>query len=806
MESLLKDLRYGVRSLARSGSLSLAALLTLALGIGANTAIFSVVDGVLLRPLPFPEPERLVAAYADYRERGGPEREWLSYPNFADLRATPLFEGLAGYGQWGPTLSGRGVAESLKGAQVSAGMFSEVLGVPPALGRAFEAADDQPGAAPVVLLSHSLWARRFGSDPVVLGSSLILDGAPYTVIGVMPEGLRPPVVPDAELWSPLAAGFGPSIDSRGSANMRAIGRLRDGVSLETAQATADGLAAQLQQEYPEANTGVGYLLRPLHADVVASADTALWVLLGAVGLILLIACVNVANLLLTRGEARRAELAVRAALGAGRGRIARQLLTESLLLAVAGGLAGFLLAVWGTRLLVAMAPEGTPRLDGVAVDARVLAFTALAALLSGLLFGALPSLRAARTDVVAGLRQGGRGGSGSRRGLQSALVVSQVALALVLLVGSGLLLRTFARLQSVDPGYRTENRLSLLVALPDDGYAEPESRSRFYNRLIERLEALPGIAAAAATSTIPMSGNDGDVNFAVEGRPLPPPGEEKAVWFRRVTPGYFELMGIGITAGRSFRESDSADAPRVAIINETLARREFPGEDPIGRRLNVNRADAPVWREIVGVARDIKNFGIRGESRNAMYLPHDQVPSTFMSVVVATSIAPEAAVPMVREEIAALDPRLAASGVATLESLLSRTLAPDRFVATLLTLFALVALTLAGVGLYGVVSYDVARRSREMGIRMALGAAAPEILGLVLRETLLLVAGGVAIGALAGAFLTRVMESLLFGVSPRDPVTLAGVVLVLALVGVGAAALPARRAARREALAALHAD
>jgi putative ABC transport system permease protein len=796
MDNLLADLRYGARSLLRSGSLSVAALLTLALGIGANTALFSVVDGILLRPLPFPEPERLVAAYADYSARGGPEREWLSYPNFADLREAGVFRELAGYGGWGPTLAGAGVAESLNAAQVSSGMFADVLGVRPVLGRGFSSEDDRPGAEPVVLLSHGLWARRFGSDPAIVGSSIVLDGATHTVIGVLPEGLRPPFLPAAELWSPLAPGFGASIDSRGSANMRAIGRLPDGVSLERARDGALQLARRLELEYPDANTGVGYSLQPLREDLVASAETALWVLLGAVGLILLIACVNVANLLLARGASRRAEIAVRAALGAGRARIARQLLTESALLAGAGGLLGFLVAIWGTQLLVAMAPEGTPRLQEVAVDGRVLGFAAATALLSGLLFGLMPALRAARGDLVSGLKQGGRSGAGPRRGLQSALVVGQVALALVLLVGSGLLLRSFATLQAVEPGFRIENRLSLSLVLPEEAY-DREARSRFYDRLIARLEALPGIEGAAAVSSVPMSGNDGDVNFIVQGRPLPPPGEEQAVWMRRVTPGYLELMGIGIAAGRSFRESDDATAPPVVIINETMARQQFPGLDPVGQRLNVNRFDAPVWREIVGVARDIKNFGVRSGSRNAMYMPHDQVPSRFMSVVVATRFDPEAAIPMIRSEIAKLDPQLAASGVTTLERIVRESLAPDRFVATLL---------LAGVGLYGVISYDVARRTREMGIRMALGAGAAAIVRLVLRDTLALVAGGIATGGLAGAFAARLMESLLFGVSPHDPGTLAAVVLVLVVVGAGAAALPARRAARREALRGLQAD
>jgi len=453
-----------------------------------------------------------------------------------------------------------------------------------------------------------------------------------------------------------------------------------------------------------------------------------------------------------------------------------------------------------------VAPAATPRLDAVTVDLRVLAFTAVAAVASGLLFGALPSIRASRIDLTRALKQTGRDAVEGRSRVQSGLVVGQVALALVLLVGSGLLLRTLSRLQAVDLGFGVENRLTFTVNLPQDGYAERSERSLFYNRLVERLEALPGVLGTAASTTVPLSGNDADVNFLIEGQPLPRPGEKEAVWLRRVTPGYFDLMEIGLVAGRPFLPSDGAEAAPVVIVNETLARAKFPDGDAVGRRLNINPFDEPVWREIVGVARDVKNFGVRQGSRYAMYTPQEQIPSPFMSVVVRTAMDPEAAVPMLRREISALDPRLAASGVTTLDSLVRGALAPDRFLAGLLSLFAGVALLLAAVGLYGVVSYDVTRRQREMGIRMAMGATAGEIVSLVLRGTMSRVALGIGIGLVAGAFVTRLFESLLFGVSQRDPLTIAGVVLLLAGVGLAAAALPALRATRREALAALHVD
>ena len=698
------------------------------------------------------------------------------------------------------------MAESLTASRVSAGMFSDVLRVQPVLGRTFQPTDDAPGAAPVVLLSHRFWRDRFGGSSGVPGETLILDGVAHSVVGVMPEGLRPPVQPNAELWAPLAPAYGVSLQYRGAANTRAIGRLQDGVSLERARTVARSLGATLAEEYPEDNTGVGYGVHPLHSELVAAAETALWVLLGAVGLILLIACVNVANLLLARGAARGGELAMRAALGAGRTRIVRQLLTESVVLGCAGGALGFLLAIWGTQLLVAAGPQGTPRLETVAVDLRVLAFTACVALTSGVLFGALPALRASRVDLAAFLKQTGRDAVGGSTRAQSGLVVGQVALALVLLVGSGLLLRSLSRLQAVDLGFGVANRLSLTVNLPQDGYAERADRALFFDRLVGRLESLPGILGAAATTTVPLSGFDADLNFLIEGEPIFAPGEEEAIWFRRVTPGYFDLMEIRIVAGRPFLPSDGAEAAPVVIVNETFARTKFPDGDAVGRRLSINPFDEPVWREIVGVARDVKNFGIREGSRYALYTPHEQIPSPFVSVVVRTAMDPEAAIPMLRREIADLDPRLAAAGVTTLERLVRGALAPDRFLALLLSLFAALALLLAGVGLYGVVSYDVARRRREMGIRMAMGATAGEIVGLVLRGTMSRVALGIAIGIAGGAFVTRLLEGLLFGVSPRDPLTVAGVVAVLAGVGLVAAALPAWRATRREALAALHVE
>ncbi|NIR46297.1 MAG: ABC transporter permease [Gemmatimonadetes bacterium] len=796
-----------MRALWRSPVISVVAVMTLALGIGANTAIFSVVDGILLRPLPYPEPDRLVAVWSDQTERGGPRREWLSYPDFADLRELDsVFEDVAVYAGWAPTLTGVGEAMSLAGADVTAGMFSTVLQVEPARGRTFRPEDDRPGAPGVVVLSHGLWSRAFGSDPSIIGRTVSLDAAPYTVIGVMPPDFRPPFLPNAEIWRPMTPNLGGFVESRNSAIIRGLGRLRPGVSLATARAQADLLADQLAVAYPE-SADTGFFIYPLQDDIVTPVRTALHVLLGAVGLILLIACVNVANLLLARGASRRGELAVRAALGAGRWRIVRQLLTESVTLAAAGGAVGLLLAVWGTRLLVALAPAGTPRIESVTVDLRVLAFTGAISLAAGLAFGLLPALRAGRPEVMETLKEGGRGGGADSavpgRRIQNALVISQVALALTLLVGAGLLLRSFAALGSVDLGFQTEERLTAQINLPRSRYETGEERAAFFRQLLERLEALPGVEAAAATATVPLTGFNSDVSFTIEGRPRPEPGQEPAVWYRRITPGYFDVMGIRLLSGRPFAESDHADAPPVVIINESFARRHFPGVNPVGLRINLNDPDDPIWREIVGVAANIKNFGIRVDSRNALYLPYYQSRSLRMALVLEVSRDPAALSRTVRREIANIDPLLAATGIATLDSIVSADLAPDRFVTFLLTLFAALAMILAVIGLYSVVSYSVARRLREVGIRMALGAGSAHIVRLVVGRSLLLVGAGIAMGLAGALVLTRLMEGLLFGVSASDPLTFAAVAVLLTVAAGAAASIPARRAAHLDAMSVL---
>ena len=805
--TFLRDVRYALRSALKNPGPTAVIVLTLGLGIGASTAIFSVVDGIMLRPLPFPEPHRLVTVWADYSARTGRLREWLNIPGFYDLRREEeVFEEIAVWGGWGPTLTGLGDAEALVGAELSAGMFSGVLQVPPTLGRAFLPEDDEPGAPLVVMLSHGFWSRVFGGDPNAVGTTVSLNDTPFTVIGVMPPGFRPPFIPAAEVWAPILQNATTNSCGRGCAGWRSFGRLMPGVSLETARERTAALARRLGEEFPQSNTGVGYALFPMHTELVREASTALWVLLGAVGLVLLIACVNVANLLLARTTVRQSELAVRAALGAERGRIMRQLLTESTVLALLGGSLGMAIAAVGTKFLVALAPAGTPRIGEVVVDLRILAFAGAITMLSTFLFGLLPALRASRTDLHEVLKTGGRGQDIGIRGrmVTSGLVVGQVAIALMLLVGAGLLLRSLSELNSVDLGFDEENVLTVQLGLPSTRYPDRAASTTFFLELERRLGAMPGVTSVGATNTIPLSGNDGDVNFHVEGTPLPAPGEAApAVWFRRVTPGYFETMGIRIVRGRAFRPGDDPQAPRVIMINETLAAQHFPDQNPVGLRINVNSRANPVWREIVGVAQDVKNFGVTRGSRNAMYAPYSQVASPFMTMVMRTSVDPASLIPTARSVVAAMDPNLASGSMTPMKSIVRGSLGSERFITQLLSLFAAVALLLAVVGLYGVVSYSVSRRIHEIGVRIALGAADGDIRKLIVGKSLALVAVGVGTGVAGALLLTRTMAGLLFGVSATDPTTFGATVVLLGVVAAVASAIPAQRAVRVDPITVL---
>ena len=799
LDGVRRDVSFAARQVLRNPGFSTIAILTIAIAIGSTTSIFSVVDGIMLRPLPFDEPDELVMIWADYTRRDvvlpDKRREWLSWMNFQDFRdEVDAVESAAAFTDWFPTITGEGTtAEQLSGGAFSIGMFSDILGVEPALGRNFRPEEDRPDGPLVVILSDGFWRRALAADPGVLNQTIRLNEQPFTIVGIMPPNFRPPPFLGTDLWTPLQLDE-TNGGGRGGAYLRAMGRLADGATLELARAQATQLGARLEVEYPEANVDTGYNLYPLQFDMVQSASSALWVLLGAVGFVLLIGCVNVANLLLARGSTRQGELAVRVAMGAGRRRVLSQLMTESLMLAAIGGAAGIVLAFAGTDALVRLAPAGTPLLDQVAVDGRILGFAALVTMLTGALVGVLPALRAARTEPAYALREGGRSGAttGSHR-VRNGLVIGQVGLALMLLVGAGLLLRSFQNLRQVDLGFDPEGVLSMQVPLAPVRYPEATDRVDFFARLEARLATLPGVVATGSVTNLPMAGLDGDNNFYVEGAAPPRPGLEPAVWLRRATPGYFDAMGIEIVSGRGFTASDDAEATRVIIVNQTLERDYFDGQ-AIGKRLNVNDPANPVWREIVGVAKDIKNFGIKAESRNAMYIPYAQAPTTTMYTTVRTTLDPESLINSIRSEVNAIDPSVALSGVQPMDELVSGSLATDRFTTSLLSGFAIVALLLAVVGLYGVVSYSVSTRLREMGVRIALGAPRGDIRKLVLRWALGLALGGIVVGAAGALGLTRLMGGLLFGVGSADPVTFVSVSLVMAAAAVLASIVPAIRA------------
>ena len=815
MTSLLQDMRFGVRRLLKSPGFTLVAVASLALGIGANTAIFSLVNTVLLRPLPVARPERLVSvsvlgkddsmlafsypSYKDFRDRGGDVLSGL----FAE-RLSPM------------SLSRGGSNERVWGYLVT-GNYFEVLGVAAAQGRTFTPEEDRAAlSSPVAVISHACWQRRFGADPSVVGRDVLLNGRTFRVVGVMPEGFAgTEIVYTPEVWVPMTmqAWIEPGnewLERRSTQNIFAVGRLKDGVSVEQAQASLNRLAEQLGREYPDTNEGQkivlvppGFIIPQLRGAVVGFAA----VLMGVVGLVLLIACTNLASLLLARASARRKEIALCVALGASRWRLVRQLLTESLLLALAGGGAGLLLAVWILSLVAAYRPPlDIPVWIEAAVDWRVLLFTLCASLLTTLLFGLAPALQATRTDLIPALKDtGGRAGR-SRSRLRSALVVAQVTLSLVLLVAAGLTMRALARLQTTSPGFEVENGLVASYDLSLQGYDEARGRE-FLRRLVERVRQVPGVRAASLTDLFPLSLNYSSNDVYIEGRPGGRGANVPLAMVASVEQGYFDAMGIPVVAGRPFGERDTSGAPRVVVVNETFARRFFPGADPareaVGKRIS-SAGDGGPWSEIVGVAKDGKYWTIGEAPQMFVYSPLAQSYSPAGTLVVRTAGGdPRALIPALNAEVRALDPALPLFDVKTVEEHMGVSLFPARVAAALLGSFGLLALLLAGVGVYGVVSYAAARRTREIGIRMALGARPRDVLRLVAGGGMLLVALGVALG-LAGAFaLTRFMEGLLYGVSATDPFTFALVVFVLLAVALLACLVPARRATKVDPMIAL---
>jgi putative ABC transport system permease protein len=813
MNILWQDLRYAARMLLKKPGFTLIAVITLALGIGANTAIFSVVNAVLLRPLPYAEPGRLVALWESNKQKLD-SRNSISYPNFFDWRAqNQSFELMASYYTSGMALTGVATPVNLRSAVVSPDLFA-VLGVNPQLGRWFVAEEEKPGAR-VAVISHSLWQRQFGGDPNIVGRALALSGKPFNVVGVMPAGFQFPIEAEpVEVWVSSSVDGEKSDpkepamnEQRGAHYLQAVARLKPNVTIEQAQAEMSAIAGKLEQQYPDSNKRYGAMVIPYHNDLVHDYSQALWLILGAVACVLLIACANVANLLLARATARYKEIAVRSALGAGRWRVIRQLLTESLLLALGGGLLGLLLAWWGTEALLRMIPEEVPRLAEINIDRWVFGFTLLISVVTGIVFGLAPALQASKIELTEAMKEGGRGaGEGGGRGrLRGALVVAEIAIALVVLIGAGLLLQTFRKLQQVDLGYDTSRVLTASVELPDARYPKTEQAATFYRALLERVKALPGVEGASAIVPQPLSGDVFSISFEIEGRNIPK-SDHPSSHFRSVSPDYFSVMKIPVLAGRAFTERDDAKAPGVVIINETFAKRHFPNENPLGKHLKpgLSLDGQKVWREIVGVVKDVKHRQSLGRDYEPeYYFPHAQMPIGSMSLVVRATNDPRSLAGAIQREVQSLDRDIPVSLIKTLDQYLGVAVAQPKFNALLLGLFAGLALLLTAIGLYGVMAYSVIQRTQEIGIRLALGAQTGDVLRMVLRQGLRLTALGLALGLAASYALTRYMQALLFNVRPTDPLTFAVIALMLVSVALLACYFPARRATKVDPMVAL---
>jgi putative ABC transport system permease protein len=791
---MMTDLRYALRMLLKFPLFSGLAIITLALGIGANSAIFTVFDTVLLKPLPFVRPEQLVRIY-----NTGPqlERAPVSPANFLDWKEqNRVFEHIAAYSWNDYTLLGRDVPERLLGARVSAGFF-ELLGVQPSLGRFFRDEEDAAGHNQVVVLNHEFWQTRFGGRGDIIGQRLTLNDQGFTVVGVMPAGFTYPS-PEIQFWTPLAFTAGEKI-VRDTNYLSVIARLKEGVTIEQATSQMNLLAGQIARQHPELNAGDNLKLISLTEATVGEVRPILWILLGAVGLVLLICCANVANLFLVRGAQRQKEIAIRSAVGATRIQLVRLLLLESLLVALLGGTHGFVLAGWGIDLLLALKPENLPRLDQVRLDWSVLIFTGGISLATGLLFGLMPALQTTNPHLNEMLKEGDRSGTSgpARHRARDLLVVSEVALSLVLLVGAGLLIRSFVRLLKVDPGFRPDHVLTVSIPLPISRYPEAAQQAAFFQRSLERVRELPGVRYAGAVTDVPLFGGS-STGFDIEGRPLARPNERPMTDFRSASPGYFQAMGIGLIAGRTFTPDDRADSPPVALINETLARRYFGNQNPIGKRIGLSR---PIdWREIVGVVRDVRNYGLASEVKPECYLPYLQnAPdylagsASWMVMVVRTESDPLGYVGAIKETLHRIDPDQPIASIKPMTAYLAQSIAQRRFNMLLLAVFAGLALLLAAVGIYGVISYSVAQRQREVGIRMALGAQPADVI-LIVRQGMRPAFLGLVAGILAAIALTRFMASLLFEVSALDPLVFGLVGVVLMLVAAVACFIPARRA------------
>ena len=818
MTTLFQDIRYGVRTLIKTPGVTLLVIIALALGIGANTAIFSVIDAVLLRPLPYEDSDRLV--FLSESTPTGDEMS-LAYPNFADWRSqNHVFEKIGVYNRQNYNLTGAGEAERIITGQVSADLFS-ALRANAALGRVFTNEEDKPGAAPVVVLSYALWQRRFGGQTSIINQAVTLNAKSYTVIGVMPQGYQFPS--RVEMWVPVGQLSEDSVwqQRANHVGLWAVARLKPGVTLTAAQADMENLALNLEKQYPDTNAGNRVKIQPLIEVFVSDIRRALWVLFAAVAFVLLIACANIANLLLARASARQKEMAIRSAMGAGHWRLARQLLTESVLLALVGGAFGLLLAVWGVDLILYISPEAIPRAKEISLNWQVMLFTIGVSFFTGILFGLVPALQSGGIDVHGTLKETGRGVTG-RHWLRSSLVVVEMAMTLVLLIGAGLMIRSFYRLQNVPPGFSYEHVTTFNVSLPGKKYATEAQRGDFYKRLLDNIRVLPGVEATAATSGLPLGNNSWGTAFAVADRPLPPRNQFPLMSACLVTPDYFRAMNIPLKAGRYFTDRDdrsflagkdlsklSDDERTMAglnsiIIDEEFARRYWPYEDPLNKQVKQGIDGKGPTLTVVGVVGRVRMDGLRQDSNRVQgYFPYAQILGNDMTVIVKAVSDPNQMIAAVRQQVSAIDPNQPIYNIRTMNEIRAENVAPERLNLALLGLFAGVALLLAIVGIYGVMSYTVTQRTHEIGIRMALGAQAIDVLKLITRNGMRLTLIGIAIG-LGGAFaLTRLMTTLLFGVTPTDVSTFATVSALLIAVALLACYIPARRATKVDPLVAL---
>ena len=811
MEGLLQDVRYALRNLRKRPLFSLIVVFTLALGIGANTAIFSVVDAVLLAPLPYGEPDNLVVLWAK-NEKQNVTQQPVSYPNIVDLKqANDVFEHLSAIRGESFSLTDRDEPERVTGVRVSTDILT-LLGTTPVLGRNFVPEEEQPAKAAVALVSHGLWQRRYSGDPRLIGQAIIIDGKSYTVIGILPEWLKQPGITlgnlsGPDVWIPVVPAA--SEQNRNFANMRMLARLKPGLTLAQAKTEVDALGARLERQYPDSNTNLRFGVVGLREQLTGRVNKALWILLGVVGCVLLIACANVANLLLARAASRQSEIAVRSALGATRPQLIRELLTECVVLSLTGGLLGLSLAYLGVTLMTSLNSGAIPRADEIGISGEVLVFTLLVSLLTGVAFGIVPAFQSSRSQLAEDLKEAKKGASVSVRHRRSldGLVVVEIALALVLVAGAGLMTRSFRSVLRIDAGFDPHNVLTFSAALPLATYKDQQQHVQFFERALAKIQALPGVQAAAGTFRVPIAGF-ATVIFTVQGKPVPT-GQAPIADYRTITVGYFQAMGIRLLKGREFTDRDRADTPDAVIVNEELARRFWPGEDPIGKRLQVG-TEFMRWREVIGVVGNAKLSGLEANIDPAIYVPFPQNswPNALRNsfIVLRTATDPKSLVPAIRRELRSVDPTFPITQIRTMDEIVGDSLSQRRFNTVLLGLFAFLAVALAGVGIYGVMSYGVSQRTREMGIRVALGARQSDITKLVTSTGARLAALGIAIGIVAAAISSRLISSLLFGITATDPMTFVLTAVLLGAVTLLASYIPSRRAARTDPISALRYD